>query len=108
MNKTDAMKLLAPGDTVLFVLKNRDIRPLIITKIEAANGNINGTLHFDGPNDAQLLDAEIRSEQLRTGTLWVEDIPYSEATSATLGGSKTLVPGTWHLPERMAAAAGGT
>ncbi|HXM32279.1 MAG TPA: hypothetical protein VN921_01405 [Chthoniobacterales bacterium] len=106
MNKTDAMKLLQPGDTVLFVLKNREVRPLIVTRIDLG-GSINGTLHFDGPNDAERLDAEVRTDLLRTGTLWIDDIPYNEVPH-TLGGNAVLVPGTWHLPPRLAAAAGGT
>lgn len=104
MNKSDAVKLLQPGDTVMYVLKNREVRPLIVTRIDPASASINGTLHFDGPNDAERLDDEIRTDQLRTGTLWKDDIPYNEAPGG-LGASAVLVPGTWHLPPRMAAAA---
>jgi len=106
MNKQEAIKHVQPGDTLFFVLKNREIRPLIVTRTFPENGSVNGTLHFDGPNDQERLDAEIRSELLRTGTLWVEDIPYNEVPAGATGAA--LVPGTWHLPPKMAAAAGRT
>ena len=91
----EPQKNLIPGNTVFYVLKNGEIRPLVLTRIDPRSPNVNGVVHFDGPNDAERLDAEIRSDLLRTGTLWLEDIPYSEKA----------VAGTWHLPPAMAAAA---
>jgi hypothetical protein len=97
-------KLLHPGLTVNYVLKNGEVRPLIITRVVTGTKNINGTVLFDGPNDAERLSIEFRlnSDQLRTGTIWLEDVPYNEAPTSI---GKSLVPGTWHLPQTMAAAA---
>ncbi|HEV1992508.1 MAG TPA: hypothetical protein VGR34_06555 [Candidatus Dormibacteraeota bacterium] len=107
MNKIEVLKILQLGDTVLYVLKNREIRPLIVTRIDPVSASINGTLLFDGQNDAERLDTELRNDQLRTGTLWIVDVPYNEVPTG-LGASTVFVPGTWHLPARMAAAAGRT
>lgn len=89
-----------PGLPVLYVLRDGNTRPLIITKTEPNRSNVNGVLHFDGPNDREKLDAEIRSEHLQNGTRWLEDIPFSEPQAG-----KQPTPGTWHFIPAMAAAA---
>jgi len=95
----DVHKNLYTGLPVLYVLRNGETRPLIVTKIEASRTNINGVLHFDGPNDRDKLDGEARSENLQNGTRWLEDIPYAEPQAG-----KQLTPGTWHFIPAMAAA----
>src|SRR6266704_6390115 len=96
----DPKQLLHPGLAVLYVLRTGELRPLIVTKILERGTNVNGVLHFDGPNDREKLDAEVRTEALQSGTRWLEDIPYAEPQ---LG--KQPVPGTWHFAPAMAAAA---
>lgn len=94
---------LKPGRIVLYVLKNQQVRPLTVTHVVAASKSINGVLAFDGPNDRNNLpdDIEIRSEtELRTGTRWLEDIPFHE-----IQAGKTMTPGTWHWPVIGAAVA---
>src|SRR5260370_5028622 len=96
----DPKQNLHPGLAVLYVLRGGETRPLIVTRILERSTNVNGVLHFDGPNDREKLDAEIRSETLHGGTRWLEDIPYAEPQ---LGKQPTA--GTWHFAPAMAAAA---
>ena len=96
----DPKTTLYLGLPVLYVLRTGETRPLIVTKIDGNRTNINGVLHFDGPNDREKLDAEVRTESLQNGTRWLEDIPFAEPQA---GKQPTL--GTWHFTPAMAAAA---
>ncbi len=97
----DVHKNLYPGLPVLYVLRNGETRPLIVTKIEQGRTNINGVLHFDGPNDREKVDFEPRdAAALHNGTHWIEDVPYAEPQMG-----KQPTPGTWHFVPALAAAA---
>ncbi len=92
------MALLAtPGRTVLFVMKDKTVRPLIVTQVfdnpaDPTHPLVNGHLLLDGENDRENdpFDAKLDDAEEAPLTRW--------ATSIARNDSKQV--GTWHWPER--------
>src|SRR5579859_3110440 len=81
------------GRIVNFVLKDGQVRPLMIVRVWGDSpmpGYINGVLLFDGSNDANVLPHEVPNP-VGVPVMWVTSVHYDAAK----------VPGTWHWPERV-------
>lgn len=82
---------VTPGRTVNCVLSDGQVRPLVVVRVRGDElGHIDGTLFFDGSNDARVLPRE-HADPAGTPCMFLTAIRYDE--------SKTT--GTWHWPEKV-------
>jgi hypothetical protein len=77
------------GRIVSYVMKDGQIRPLIVTRVWTQN-DINGVLVFDGSNDAPCLPQE-HPNPAGIPVLWLTSVHRDD----------NKAPGTWHWPERV-------
>lgn len=93
---------LQEGRLVNYVMRDHSIRPLLVVNARDRAGLVDGVLFFNGPSDNGLHVIPMEAEH--SGF-----IPYTvrNLKAVPFDESKTLMPGTWHWPQRQPVVAAG-
>lgn len=85
------MEKITVGRSVHYVLADGQVRPLTVTKVRGDElSQVNGTLFFDGSNDAEVLPRPAENPATNP-IMYVAFVRYDASKS----------PNTWHWPERV-------